>query len=244
MTFEGSSYKRVLIKISGESLANHEGSTGVDPLSLKTIAQQIKEVHDQGTQVGLVIGAGNFFRGRTLTEELKIPHTSADEVGMIATCLNGLLMHEVLKQLNCPSQVYGSFQVGAIIQPYQRALALKDLEDQKVLIFVGGTAHPFFTTDSAASLRAIEIGAEALLKATKVDGVYDKDPKTHKDAKRFDQLTFTEVLEKDLKVLDATAISLCRDQNLPVHVFNMYEKGELLKVINKKNTGTLIHKGE
>lgn len=237
-------YKRVLIKLSGESLVDHEGEFGVSSKAALSLAQTLQEALEQGLEIALVLGAGNLFRGRSLSKELSFCQAKADAVGMIATCINGLILEQALRSLKVPVQVFSAFEVGTFIERYQREKALKALEEKKVVIFVGGTSHPFFTTDSASSLRALEIEAEALLKATKVDGVYDKDPKTHPDAKKYDRLTYQEALEKNLGVMDSAAISLCRDKKLPIWVFNMHKKENLLKVIHKENVGTLVSQGE
>lgn len=234
-----SPYQRVLLKLSGEAFLS-SSSQGIDLDKLQEIADQIKQVHSTGVELALVLGAGNLCRGKELSKKLGITPSKADEIGMVATVLNGLSLKEALIHKGCPAQVFGSFSVSHFVQPYHPEKVTQALQNQEIVIFVGGTGHPFFTTDTAASLRAIEIDAEILLKATKVDGVYSSDPKKDSSAKKYDSLTYSQVLEQDLKAMDATAISLCRDQKLPVCVFNMYEKENLLKVIQKNKCGTLI----
>lgn len=235
-------YKRVLIKLSGESLIREgDDHTGVDPKACLQIAQSIQAIHELNVEVGIVLGAGNLFRGRTLTQEMKIPKVKADEIGMLGTLMNGIILAQTLQNLGCKSTLLSCIPVGEFIQTYSQEKAKRALQQGEIVIFVGGTGHPFFTTDTAASLRALEIEAEVLLKATKVDGVYSADPKKVASAKRYEEITFTEALEKNLQVMDATAISLCRENNLPIVVFDMYQKNNLLKVIQKKNCGTLVH---
>lgn len=234
-------YKRVLIKLSGEALLGEgQEHCGIEAAACQEIAQSIKTAHDQNVEIGVVIGGGNLFRGRTLTHSMKIPKIKADQIGMLATLLNGLVLSQALENSGCPSKVLSSFPAGEFIEAYSHEKAMQAFKRGEIVIFVGGTSHPFFTTDTAASLRALEIGADALLKATKVDGVYNADPKEDHTAKRYDQLTYKEVLEKNLQVMDGAAISLCRENNLPIVVFDMYQKDNLIKVIQNEKCGTLV----
>lgn len=234
------SYKRILLKLSGESLVSENSPFGVDLKACHHIAYSIQKAYELKTKIGIVIGGGNFIRGHTLCKELKIPKAKADQVGMLATLMNGIMLQRVLIDIGCPTQLMSAFSCSSIAEEFHLEKALEYLEDDQIVIFAGGTGNPYFTTDSAASLRACEIEAEALLKATKVDGVYDKDPKKYPDAKKYDTITYNEVLEKDLQVMDATAVSLLRENNIPIIVFNMYEQNNIQNVIQKKICGTLV----
>ncbi|MCH9634087.1 MAG: Uridylate kinase [Chlamydiae bacterium] len=235
------SFKRVLVKLSGESLVKEGNHSGIESDACKKIAQSIKDVHDKGVEIGLVIGAGNLFRGRSLIKEMNIPRAKADSVGMMATLLNGLVLQQAFINLGCPCAVLSAFPVGSLVEEYSLEKTLDYLNSKTIVIFVGGTGHPYFSTDTAASLRACEIEADALLKATKVDGVYSADPKIDSKATKFDSLTYLEALEKNLKVMDATAISLCRENELPIVVFDMYQKDNLSKVVQRKKCGTVVY---
>ena len=233
------SYKRVLLKLSGESLVGSDRHVGVELSACQTIAKSIKAAYDKKVTIGIVIGGGNFVRGNTFCKELSMPEAKADQVGMLVTIMNGIILQRALLNEGCPTKLMSAFNCGSITEFFCLDTALQYLEENQIVIFAGGTGNPFFTTDTAASLRACEIGAEVLLKATKVDGIYDKDPK-YADAKKYDQVTFKEVLEKDLKVMDATAISLCREHNIPIVVFNMYNQNNIIDVIERKPCGTLV----
>lgn len=234
-------YRRVLIKLSGEALIGEGSHFGIESAACQKIAESIKTAYDAKVQIGIVIGGGNLFRGRSLIKEMKIQRAKADEVGMIATLLNGLILQQAFRNLECPCEVLSAIPTGSLIETYSWEKAREHLDQNKIVIFVGGSGHPYFTTDTAASLRACEIGADALLKATKVDGVYSADPKVDTNATRYTSLTYNEVLEKNLQVMDSTAISLCRENKLPVVVFDMYQKENLLKVVQRKECGTLVH---
>lgn len=236
---ETNPYKRILLKLSGESLVGSNKHVGVELSACQAIAKSIKSAYDKGVTIGIVIGGGNFVRGNTFCKELNMPEAKADQVGMLATVMNGIILQSALLNEGCQAKLMSSFNCGSIAEFFCLETALEYLKQNQIVIFAGGTGNPFFTTDTAASLRACEIGAEAILKATKVDGIYDKDPK-YKDAKKYDQVTFNEVLEKDLKVMDATAISLCREHEIPIVVFNMYDKDNILNVIERKPCGTLV----
>ena len=232
-------YQRILLKLSGEALAGDAGY-GIDTEVLKIIAGEIKEIHKQGVQIGVVIGGGNIFRGvKGATSGMD--RASADYVGMLATVMNCLALQDALEQIGVNTRVQSAIAMQALAEPYIRRKAIRHLEKQRVVIFGAGTGNPYFTTDTTAALRAMEIGSEVVLKATKVDGVYDADPKKHPEAKRFEELTYLDVLQRGLKVMDSTAISLCMDNNLPIIVFNLNQRGSLKQVVAGGPIGTLVH---
>lgn len=239
MQSSASPYKRVLLKLSGEALAGDAGF-GIAPEILSHIAGEVKAVADTGVELGIVIGGGNFFRGMSETAA-DMDRINADYIGMLATVMNALALQQALEAAGCVARVQSALPVPSVAEPYVRARALKQLAQGRVLVFAAGTGNPLFTTDSAASLRAIEIGADIMLKATKVDGVYDSDPMTNADATRFTQLTYTEVLQRQLKVMDATAITLCRDHKMPIRVFSIHEEGTLRRAVSGADEGTLIY---
>ncbi len=231
-------YKRILLKLSGEVFKG-ERSYGIDPAVVDNIAAQIKDLFDIGTEIGVVIGGGNIFRG--LSEGAKVmDRTSADHMGMLATVMNSLALQDLLEKRDVPTRVQSAIQIHQVAEPYIRRRAIRHLEKKRVVIFAAGTGNPFFSTDTAAALRANEINAEVILKATKVDGVYDRDPVKNPDAKRFNELTYREVIEKNLKVMDLTAITLCMDNNLPIIVFDLNKAGNIFKVVTGEPTGTYI----
>ncbi len=230
-------YKRVLIKLSGEALAGDD-KFGVNPdMALKT-AQQIKEIRDQGVEVAIVVGGGNFFRGRTGGN---IDRPTADYMGMLATVMNALVLQDSLLSIGCEAKVMTAIEIRDMAEGYSRRKALDYLEDGKVVIFGGGTGSPFFTTDTTAALRAAEVGAEVLLLAKNIDAVYSADPKVDPSAERYSELTYMDIIEKDLKVMDLTASTLCKDTGTQIYVFALAEEGNLMRVINGENVGTLIH---
>ncbi len=231
-------YKRVLLKLSGEALAGKQGY-GVDLTVLQDLAKDVGEIHDLGTEIAIVIGGGNLFRGMAASEA-GMDRASADYMGMLATGMNALALQDALEKAGVMTRVQSAIEMHEIAEPYIRRRAVRHLEKGRVVIFAGGTGNPFFTTDTAASLRACEIGAEILLKATKVDGIYDKDPMKNDDAVMFKELKYIDALNKELKVMDSTAISLCMDQSLPVLVFNMTKRGTMRDVILGKPAGTKI----
>lgn len=231
-------YKRVLLKLSGEALQGDQGY-GVDPKVAASIAEQIKEVHELGIDLACVIGAGNIFRGLQASKA-GMDRATADYIGMLATIINSMVLQDALEKLNVHTRVQSAIEVKELAEPYIRRRAMRHLEKRRVIIFAGGTGNPYFTTDTAAALRAIEIGADVIVKATKVDGVYTKDPVKFKDAKRYAKLRYIDVLKKRLEVMDATAISLCMDNKLPIVVFNLTKPGNILKVITGDNIGTLV----
>jgi len=236
-----SKYKRVLLKISGEALLGDEGC-GIDPIITASIAAQIKEVIDMGVEMAVVVGGGNFWRGTSASAN-GMDRNTADHIGMLATIMNALGLQNALEKIGVFTRVQTAISMQEVAEPFIRRRAVRHLEKKRVVIFAGGTGSPYFTTDTAAALRALEIDAEIIFKATKVDGVYDKDPLKYKDAKKFDSLTHTEVLSKDLRVMDSTAISLCRENNLPIIVFDLTMPGNIKGVVMGKKIGTLVSKG-
>jgi uridylate kinase len=235
-------YHRVLLKLSGEALMG-DANFGIDPQVMSRLAKELQELVHLGVQLGLVIGGGNIFRGVGLTAN-GIDRVSADQMGMLATVINALAMQDALLKQGIQTRVMSAIRIDAVCEDYTRRRAINHLEKGRVVIFAAGTGNPFFTTDSAASLRAIEIGAELMIKATKVDGVYAADPITNPTAKRFSRLSYNEVLARQLGVMDMTAIVLCRDHHLPLRVLDMGQSGALLGVITGQDIGTLIHHEE
>lgn len=231
-------YKRILLKLSGESLMGKRGY-GIDLETSHDIASEIKEIHQMGVEVCVVIGGGNIFRGLAGAKN-GIDRASGDYMGMLATVINAMALQDALEKKDVHTRVLSAIAMRQLVEPYIRRRAMRHLEKGRVVIFAAGTGNPFFTTDTAASLRAMEVHAEVLLKATKVDGIYDKDPMQHADAKRYDQLTFLDVLNKGLQVMDSTAISLCMDNKVPITVFNLFEKGNIKKVVLGENIGTRV----
>jgi uridylate kinase len=231
-------YKRILLKVSGEALLGKE-KFGIDSKAVLTLAQQIHEIQKQGTQVGVVIGGGNIFRG-SQAKALEIPRAKGDQIGMLATTINGMMLAEALESQGCRAVVVGAFVCGSFIPEGSGDETIELLENGVVVIFVGGTGHPYFTTDTAAALRACEIDADALIKATKVDGIFDKDPLKHSKAKRFDKVTYNDVLCNQLGVMDAAAVALCRDNNIPIHVLNIFKKGALKSAAQEQTGGSLV----
>ena len=223
-------YKRILLKLSGEALMG-KSQYGIDPATLHRLAAEVKRVHDMGVEVALVIGGGNIFRGVSASTQHGMDRASADYMGMMATVMNALAMQDAIEQMGLPTRVLSAIEMKELCEPYIRRRAIRHLEKRRVVIFAAGTGNPYFTTDTAAALRAMEIHAEVLLKATKVDGIYDRDPVKHPDAVRFERVTYLEVLQKNLQVMDSTAIALCRDNKLPVIVFNLQNSGNIGRVV-------------
>jgi uridylate kinase len=234
-------YKRIVLKLSGEALQGKK-SHGIDHSVLVSIARQIKEIRDLHVDVAVVLGGGNIFRGQenTASRGLDMDRSVADYMGMLATCINGLALQDVLEKMNMPTRVMTAIEMQRIAEPYIRRRAIRHLEKGRIVIFVAGTGNPYFTTDTTAALRAMEINADAILKATKVDGVYSADPLKVKNAKRFDSLKYIDVLKKGLKVMDATAVSLCMDNKLPIVVFNLNKEGNIRRVILGEKIGTVV----
>lgn len=234
-------YRRVLLKLSGEALMG-DLSFGIDPTVLDRIAREIQSVAAAGVELGVVIGGGNFFRGLSGISQ-GIDRASADYMGMLSTILNALALQSVLEKKGVSTRVLTALEMRALAEPYIRRRAMRHLEKGRVIIFAGGTGNPYFTTDTAAALRAMEIGAEVVLKATKVDGIYSDDPRKNQNAERFVELTYLEVLEKKLKVMDSTAVSLCMDNNLPIIVFDLYAPDNIVRVVRGEPVGTLVRQG-
>ncbi len=216
-----------------------EGEYGISPQVIREISQEIKELIERGVQVATVVGGGNLFRGVDSSSK-GIDRTSADYMGMLATVINSLALQDALEKTGVSTRVQSAIEMRQITEPYIRRKAIRHLEKARAVIFAGGTGNPYFSTDTAASLRAMEIGADAILKATKVDGVYDSDPVKHKDAVKFDRLSYIDVLKKNLRVMDATAVSLCMDNQLPIIVFNVREKGNIVRAAMGQKVGTII----
>lgn len=236
-----SGFRRILLKLSGEALAGsaEDKKFGIDAKTLDSVCKEIAGVIESGTQVAVVIGGGNFFRGISASES-GIERATADYIGMLATVMNALAVQQGLKQVGVEARVQSAIPISPVSEPYVRLRALKHLNLGRVVIFAAGTGNPYFTTDTAASLRAAEINADILVKATKVDGVYDADPAKNPEAKRYEQVTYDEVLQKRLGVMDATAIALCRDNNMPMRVLSLNEKGALRRMASGASVGTLI----
>ena len=230
-------YKRVLIKLSGEALAG-EDKFGVNPEMTAKTAAQVKEIHDQGVQIAIVVGGGNFFRGRT---GKNIDRATADYMGMLATVMNALALQDSLLSIGCDAKVMTAIEIRDMAEGYSRRKALDYLDDNKVVIFGGGTGSPVFSTDTTAALRAAEMNAEVILLAKSIDAVYSEDPNVNPDAERYEELTYMDIVEKELRVMDLTAATLCKDNDIQLYVFAMAEEGNLMKVINGENVGTLIH---
>ncbi|MCG2713142.1 MAG: UMP kinase [Candidatus Omnitrophica bacterium] len=232
-------YRRVVLKLSGEALQNAKKGYGIDAGVLLNIAQQLKEINELGLEIAVVVGAGNIFRAAS-TIGRAIDRVTADYMGMLATVINALALQDALEKIGVHTRVQTAIEMKELAEPYIRRKAVRHLEKGRIIIFAGGTGNPYFTTDTAAALRAIEINAEVILKATKVDGVYSDDPLKNKKAKRFKELTYIEVVNKDLKVMDRTAVTLCMENNLPIVVFNLFRKGNIKKVMQGAPIGTLV----
>ncbi len=232
-------YKRILLKLSGEALLGSK-QHGIDAETCVTFAEQIKAVRALGVNVALVVGGGNIFRGQVESEKFGLDRSVADYMGMLATVLNGLALQNALEHIGVPTRVMTAIEMSAVAEPYIRRRAMRHLEKNRVVIFVAGTGNPYFTTDTAAALRAKEINADVILKATKVDGVYSADPVKDKSAKKYKKIKFFEALKKNLKVMDATALSLCMDNNLPIVVFNLLKHGNIQRVVLGEEIGTTI----
>jgi uridylate kinase len=234
-------YHRVMLKLSGEVLAGPAGQ-GLDPEVFRTIAGEIKEVADLGVEMAIVIGGGNIFRGTTASA-MGMERASADYMGMLATILNGMAMQNFLELLGVVTRLQSAIEMRQLAESYIRRRAIRHLEKKRVVIFAGGTGNPYFSTDTAAALRATEIGAQVILKGTKVDGVFERDPMKHPGAKKFERLTYHDVIEKNLRVMDATAVTLCMDHHVPIIVFNVKEKGNIRRVVQGEPLGTVVDGG-
>lgn len=234
-------YKRILLKLSGESLMGDKGF-GIDDKVLKFFAKEVKKVHDIGVQVGIVIGGGNIYRGLSASDQ-GIDRVTGDQMGMLATMINSLALQNAIEHVGIYTRLLSALHMEQIAEPYIRRRALRHLEKGRVIIFGAGTGHPYFSTDTAASLRAVEIGADVIIKGTRVDGVYDSDPEKNKNAFRFDNISYIDILKKNLRVMDLTAVSLCQENNLPLVVFNMDSKDNLFKLVTGQKIGTIVHNG-
>jgi uridylate kinase len=231
-------FKRILLKLSGEALAAGQGF-GVDTARVHEIAEELAEVRELEIQIAIVVGGGNFFRG--VAEQAKeMDRVSADHMGMLATVINALALQDALEKHGVHTRVQSAIEMNQVAEPFIRRRAIRHLEKGRIVIFAGGTGNPYFSTDTAASLRAMEIKADAILKATKVDGIYDADPMVVKDAKKFVEISYMDVLKKGLRVMDLTAISLCKDNNLPIVVFSLNERGNIKKVVTGEKIGSLV----
>ncbi|MFH0796247.1 MAG: UMP kinase [Candidatus Omnitrophota bacterium] len=234
----GTKYKRVVVKVSGEAFSG-EDEFGIEPGPLRSLAEELKSAVSLGTQIAAVVGAGNLFRGSVVSKE-GIDKTTADYMGMVATVINSLALQSILERMGISTRLQTALEMRQLAEPYIRRRAIRHLEKGRLVIFAGGTGSPYFTTDTAAALRAIEIGAQLILKGTKVDGVYSSDPKKVKDARKYRRLSFDSVLQKNLKIMDATAIALCRENKIPIIVFNFFRRGNLKKILTGASLGTLI----
>lgn len=232
-------YRRIMLKVSGEALAGDDGF-GISPQRLSFLAGEIQEVHRLGLQIAVVVGGGNIFRGITASAE-GMERSSADYIGMLATVINGLALQDALERMAIDTRVQTAIEMREVAEPFIRRRAIRHLEKGRVVIFVGGTGNPYFSTDTAAALRAMEVNAEVVFKATKVDGVYTADPMQDPSAKKFDELSYIEVLNRQLKVMDSTAISLCMDNLFPIVIFNLREAGILRQLVFGEKVGTIVH---
>ena len=231
-------FNRILLKLSGEILAGDKGF-GIDPEITHDLALKVQEVSHKGIQVGIVIGGGNIFRGHSASSK-GLERVPADYLGMMATIMNSVALQSALERLNCDTRVMSALSITQLAEPYIRRRGIRHLDKGRIVIFAGGTGNPYFSTDTAAALRAIEIDADIIIKGTKVDGVYSADPKLDPDAKKFDALTFKEVIEKELRVMDLTAVTLCKENNLPIIVFDIKSKNGLVDVVNSVPIGTTV----
>jgi len=232
--------RRVALKLSGESFADPALAYGIDPATVRRVAGEIAEARAEGHEIAIIVGGGNIFRGLSSAAE-GMARADADYMGMLATVMNALALREGLESAGCPARVQTAIRIEQVAEPYIRLRAIGHLEKGRVVIFAGGTGNPFFTTDTTAALRAAEIGAEAVLKATKVEGVYDADPVLHPDARLFTELSYREVMERGLRVMDATAITMCMENDLPIRVFNISVPGNIARAVRGEPVGTLVH---
>ncbi len=232
--------RRVALKLSGEAFADPVMGYGIDPETVRQVAEEIASVQAEGHQMAIVVGGGNIFRGLAAAAE-GMERANADYMGMLATVINALALREALELAGCPTRVQTAIKIEQVAEPYIRLRAIRHLEKGRAVVFAGGTGNPFFTTDTTVALRAAEIGAEVVLKATRVDGVFDADPLRHPEARMFSDLTYGEVLEKGLRVMDLTAITMCRENDLPIRVFNMSVPGNIARAVRGEAVGTLVH---
>jgi uridylate kinase len=232
-------YGRILLKLSGEVLAG-EASFGIDPERVKALAAEVAEVAQSGVQIGLVVGGGNFFRGVAAAAQ-KMERVTADHMGMLATVINALALQDALEKAGAPTRVMTAIEMRSVAEPYIRRRAIRHMDKGRLVIFAAGTSNPYFSTDTAATLRGLEIHAEVVAKATRVDGVYDKDPLKHTDAVRFNEIGYSDVLARNLRVMDASAVSMCRDNHMPIVVFNLNVRGNIMRMAMGEPIGTRIH---
>ncbi len=232
--------RRVVLKLSGEAFADAELGYGIDPKMVQRVAGEIAEVQAEGYEIGIVVGGGNIFRGLSSAAE-GMDRANADYMGMLATVINALALRDALESAGVPARVQTAINIQQVAEPYIRLRAMRHLEKGRVVIFAGGTGNPFFTTDTTAALRAAEIGAEVVLKATKVDGVFDSDPALHDDASKIEVVSYMDVLAKQLRVMDSTAITMCMDNQLPIRVFSILEPGNVARAVRGESVGTLVH---
>ena len=235
-------YKRVLLKLSGEALAGHD-DYGIQGEVIHQIADEVQRIHEQGIQLGVVIGGGNIFRGLVAAAQ-GMDRTSSDHMGMLATCINALALQDALEKRKVQTRMQSAIAMAQVAEPYVRRRAIRHLEKGRIVIFAAGTGNPYFTTDTAAALRAMEINAELLLKATNVDGIYDKDPKKFKDAKKLPRITHSQALEQRLKIMDSTAISLCMDNNMPIVIFDIKKKDNIFQITQGHSIGSVVFSPE
>jgi uridylate kinase len=233
-------FKRIVLKLSGEVLHSPDGSNPIDDGILDSICRELKEVYEMGVQIGLVVGGGNIFRGLAGATR-GTARTTGDMMGMLATVINGLALMDCLERMGVPVRVQSAIPMEKVAEPFIQRRAVRHLEKERIVIFVAGTGNPFFSTDTTAALRASEIQADVIMKATKVDGVYDKDPMKFKDAKKYDQISYMDCLRQRLNVMDSTAFSLCMENNMPIMVFNMHDKGSIKRAVQGEKIGTLVH---
>ncbi|MEO6910264.1 MAG: UMP kinase [Edaphobacter sp.] len=231
-------YKRVLLKLSGEALAAGSGF-GIDAIFIHKVAEEIAAVHALGCQIGIVVGGGNFFRG-VAQQAIDMDRVAADHMGMLSTVINSIALQDAIEKRGLTCRVMSAIEMHQVAEPYIRRRAMRHLEKGRIVIFAAGTGNPFFSTDTAASLRAMEIKADILLKATSVDGIYTADPKTNPDATKFEQITYNDILRLNLRVMDTTAVSLCKDNNMPMMVFSMKEQGNIVRVVSGEKLGSLV----
>jgi uridylate kinase len=234
------SRRRVLLKLSGEAFADPEVGYGIDPVTVQRVAQEIAEAAEGGVEIAIVVGGGNIFRGVSQAAKGMDP-ASADYMGMLATVINALALRDALEKQGVITRVQSAITMQELAEPYIRLRAIRHLEKGRVVIFAAGTGNPFFTTDTTAALRAIEIGADALLKASKVDGIYDSDPASNSDAKKIDELSYMEFIAAELRVMDTTAVTMCKEHDVPIHVFDMTTPGNIVKAVRGDRIGTVVH---
>ncbi|MXW22212.1 MAG: UMP kinase [Candidatus Dadabacteria bacterium] len=234
-------YKRVLLKLSGEALQG-PGQFGINSEVIEYVSEEIKSIYSLGVETAIVIGGGNIFRGVSSSSK-GMDRSTADYMGMLATVINALALQDFLERKGLPTRIQTALEIKQVAEPFIKRRAIRHLEKGRIVIFASGTGNPFFTTDTAATLRALQMGADIIMKATKVDGIYDEDPVKNKDASKFSELTYMEILKKGLKVMDATSISLCMEGNIPIVVFDLFEKGSIEKVIRGEKVGTIVRSG-